>query len=52
LKPPAVVGLDDYQRAPPGSGLHEVIREAAETLPAGIGLEVKSRAEPPAAFAR
>jgi DNA-binding SARP family transcriptional activator len=52
LKPPAVIVLDYYQEVPAESKLHEVLRDACETLPAGIRIVVVSRADPPAAYAR
>jgi ATP/maltotriose-dependent transcriptional regulator MalT len=52
LGPPAVIVLDDYHEVAPEAPLHEVVREAAESLPSGLSLLVLSRNDPPAALAR
>lgn len=52
LKPPAVWVLDNYQELPLHTPLHEVVREAAASLPRGARLVLISRTEPPPAFAR
>lgn len=52
LKPPALWVLDNYQELPLDTPLHEVMREAATTLPRGVRLVLISRTEPPPAFAR
>ena len=49
----AVLVFDNYQEAPAGAALHEVLREAIAVLPPGIKRSVFiSRTAPPAAFAR
>ncbi|MGH2523597.1 MAG: hypothetical protein ACRDH2_13920, partial [Anaerolineales bacterium] len=52
LGPPALIVLDDYHEVAPEAPLHEVVREAAESLPSGLSLLVLSRSDPPASFAR
>ncbi|MGZ8474537.1 MAG: AAA family ATPase, partial [Candidatus Deferrimicrobiaceae bacterium] len=51
LPAPSVVVLDNYQKIPPGSMLHEVIRDAAACLPPKVNLLLVSRSAPPPAFA-
>jgi DNA-binding SARP family transcriptional activator len=52
LVAPAAIVLDDFEQAGPGAPLHEVVRELAAHLPAGMRLIVLSRTDPPAAYAR
>ena len=52
LGPPALIVLDDYHEVPAEAPLHEVVREAAESLPSGLSLLVLSRSDPPASLAR
>ncbi|MGH8583356.1 MAG: hypothetical protein ACREWG_11345 [Gammaproteobacteria bacterium] len=40
MRPPAVIVLDDYHEVAPEAPLHEVVREAAESLPSGLSLLV------------
>jgi LuxR family transcriptional regulator, maltose regulon positive regulatory protein len=51
LKAPCALVLDNYQDVPPDSALHEVMREALESLPEGMNAIVLSRGEPPPALA-
>lgn len=52
LKPPALVIFDNYQEVSPDAQFHDMIALAMETAPAGIGVIVMSRAQPPRAFVR
>lgn len=52
LRPPFVLVLDNYQEAPPGSRLHEVVRDAVDELPRGGAIVVVSRSDPPPELAR
>jgi DNA-binding SARP family transcriptional activator len=52
LAPPALLVLDDYHELDEGAALHELLRDAAESVPAGVNVLVLSRYEPPAAYAR
>jgi LuxR family transcriptional regulator, maltose regulon positive regulatory protein len=47
LRAPCVLVLDNYQQVPPDARLHEVIRDAAESLPAGVNLVILSRDDVP-----
>ena len=51
LPTPSVVVLDNYQKIPPESTLHDVIRDAAACLPPKVTLLLVSRSAPPPAFA-
>ena len=51
LKAPCALVFDNYQEVPPDAALHEVMREALESLPEGMNVFVLSRGEPPAALA-
>ena len=51
LPAPSVVVLDNYQKVPPESMLHDVIRDAAACLPPQVNLLLVSRTAPPPAFA-
>jgi LuxR family transcriptional regulator, maltose regulon positive regulatory protein len=51
LKAPCAVVFDNYQEVAADAALHEVLREALESLPAGMNVIVMSRGEPPAALA-
>jgi ATP/maltotriose-dependent transcriptional regulator MalT/DNA-binding SARP family transcriptional activator len=52
LKPPFVLVFDNYQDAPAGAALHEILSVAVEMLPAGGNVVALSRQEPPASLAR
>lgn len=52
LRSPSVLVFDNYQEAPVDTALHEVMRAALASLPAGVNVIVVSRAEPPPALAR
>ena len=52
LKAPAVIVLDNYQEVAPDAPLHEVLREAAQSLAIGISFLILSRSEPPSSLAR
>jgi ATP/maltotriose-dependent transcriptional regulator MalT/DNA-binding SARP family transcriptional activator len=52
LPDPFLLVLDNYQEAPVDSRLHEVLREALETLSKGGRVAVISRSDPPPLFAR
>jgi DNA-binding SARP family transcriptional activator len=51
LPAPSVVVFDNYQKIPPESMLHGVIRDAAACLPPKVNLFLVSRSAPPPAFA-
>jgi len=50
LPAPSVVVFDNYQKIPPESMLHEVIRDAAACLPPEVNLLLVSRSAPPPEF--
>ena len=52
LRAPFVLVLDNYQEAPRGSHLHEVVRVGVEGLPRGGAIVVVSRSDPPPELAR
>jgi ATP/maltotriose-dependent transcriptional regulator MalT/DNA-binding SARP family transcriptional activator len=52
LPAPSVVVFDNYQKIPPESMLHDVIRDAAACLPRNVNFLLVSRSAPPPAFAR
>lgn len=52
LPPPCLIVLDDYHELPDHARLHDVLAEGVRVLPAGGGVIVVSRHEPPPAFAR
>jgi ATP/maltotriose-dependent transcriptional regulator MalT/DNA-binding SARP family transcriptional activator len=52
LGTPAMIVLDNYQEVGSDASLHEVLREAAQSLPSGISFLVLSRSDPPASLAR
>jgi ATP/maltotriose-dependent transcriptional regulator MalT/DNA-binding SARP family transcriptional activator len=49
---PAVIVLDNYEQIPIDAPLHEVVRELAATIPAGVSLMILSRSDPPPPYAR
>ena len=51
LEGPALLVLDNYQEVPRDAALHEVLRQAIESLPPGMNVMALSRAEPPPALA-
>jgi LuxR family transcriptional regulator, maltose regulon positive regulatory protein len=51
LKAPCALVLDNYQEVAADAALHEVLRAALESLPAGMNVIVMSRSEPPPALA-
>ncbi len=52
LKSPCLLVFDNYQEASSDAALHEVMREALTSLPAGVNVVLLSRTEPPPALAR
>ncbi len=52
LKPPFTLVFDNYQEVAADAGLHEVLRDGLDGLPAGGHVVVLSRSAPPPAFAR
>jgi ATP/maltotriose-dependent transcriptional regulator MalT len=52
LKPPLVLVFDNCQEVPSDASFHEVLREALELAPKGIGLVLTSRAAAPPALSR
>lgn len=52
LPPDATLLFDNFQEAPEGSGWHEMMAQALETIPEGRNVIVLSRALPPPAFSR
>jgi DNA-binding SARP family transcriptional activator/tetratricopeptide (TPR) repeat protein len=52
IKPPFALVLDNYQEIPAGTELHDVLRVAVETLPAGGHIIGISRMGPPPILAR
>ncbi|WON74181.1 BTAD domain-containing putative transcriptional regulator [Nitrosospira sp. Is2] len=52
LGTPAVIVLDNYQEVASAAPLHEVLREAAESLPGGVSFLILSRSDPPTSLAR
>lgn len=52
LKAGSVLVFDDYQKIPPESPLHEVIRDGLTCLPKGMNAIVIGRSGPPTLFAR
>ncbi|NJD06263.1 MAG: hypothetical protein FIA97_07160 [Methylococcaceae bacterium] len=52
LKPPALLVLDDYHELAEGAALHQLLRDAAESVPVGVNVLVLSRNEPPATYSR
>lgn len=52
LGAPAVIVLDNYQEVASDAPLHEVLREAAQSLPSGMSFLILSRGDPPASLAR
>jgi len=48
---PLVVVFENYQKIPPESMLHDVIRDTAASLPPKVNLLLVSRSAPPPAFA-
>jgi ATP/maltotriose-dependent transcriptional regulator MalT len=52
LETPAIIVLDNYHEVAPAALLHEVLREAVESLPHGVSFLVLSRSGPPAPLAR
>jgi len=51
LPSPSVMVIDNYQKIPPESKLHEVIRDAAACLPPKVNMLMISRSAPPPEFA-
>jgi LuxR family transcriptional regulator, maltose regulon positive regulatory protein len=51
LKAPCTLVFDNYPECPQDASLHEVLREALESMPARINIVVLSRAGPPPALA-
>ena len=51
LEGPALLVLDNYQEVPREAALHEVMRQAIESLPPEVNVLVVSRGEPPPALA-
>jgi len=51
LPRPSVMVFDNYQKVPPESMLHDVIRDAATSLPPDVNMILISRSAPPPAFA-
>ncbi len=52
LPPATTLLFDNFQDVPEGSGWHEMMAHALETIPEGSHVIVLSREPPPAAFAR
>ena len=52
LKPPFTLVFDNYQAVAADAGLHEVLRDGLDGLPAGGHVMVLSRSAPPPVFAR
>jgi len=52
LKPPFTLVFDNYQEVAADAGLHEVLRDGLDGLPAGGHVVVLSRSTPPPVFAR
>jgi LuxR family transcriptional regulator, maltose regulon positive regulatory protein len=52
LRSPFFIVLDDYQRIPVRSELHECIDACLDILPEGVNVLILSRDHPPARFAR
>src|SRR5512143_444626 len=52
LKQPSLLVLDNYQEAPAGSALHEIIANGLAVVPPDRRVIVISRSEPPAPLAR
>ena len=52
FKSPAVLVLDNFQALSEASPIHSALLESLNRLPAGLGIMVISRREPPPSFAR
>lgn len=52
LKSPSCIVFDNYQEAPEGSVLHEILSNGIEAMPEGVNIFILSRVGPPSAFAR
>lgn len=52
FKPPFFLVFDGYQKAPPDSKFHDVIKEALSIIPSGIHVILISRSDLPAKFVR